>query len=126
MSNLCICSESILFICLYGLHFVVFNRLLYIYILFASSNVCIFKESTIYIYMHGLSCVALYRLLFTFFVSSNFYIFIGSTQQFLYCSSLLLLGNLLLIFSTFFTQYSFKIEFDFLILINSILIYYLK
>jgi len=64
-----------------------------IYILFVLSNICIFNESTIYIYMHNLLFVALYCLSFTYFVWSNFCIFIGLTQQFLNCSSFLLLRN---------------------------------
>jgi len=67
--------------------------------------------------MHDLSFVALYRLLFTSFVSSNVCIFIKSTQQFLYRSSFLLLKKQLLYFSTFLLNISFKIKFDFLILI---------
>jgi len=55
--------------------------------------------------MHNLSFVALYYISFTYFVWYNFYTFVGFTHQSLNRSLFLLLKNLLLHFSTFFSQY---------------------
>jgi len=114
------CHDFLLFFIFVGLYFVDLDNLLFIF--FFLRNICIFKQFTIYIYMH-MVCVILYCLFLISFLYSLTFIFL--LKKFISFIIFIFMESIIYIFLYYLINILFKNEFDFLILINSILIYFM-